>query len=123
MAQLILVHWHQEEAEHRAAALRAVGHDVQVHWSQSERWTADRDRLPDGLVISLDRLPSHGRAVAEWWVEAKYRRERPLVFVDGAPEKVAAIREKFPDAHYGASSDLPGLLERLGLGAGQGVPS
>ena len=36
-------------------------------------------------MISLDRLPSHGRAVAEWLWEAKKRQHIPIVFLGGQP--------------------------------------
>ena len=34
-------------------------------------------------MISLERLPSHGRAVAKWLWSAQYRRVIPVVFVGG----------------------------------------
>ena len=69
--------------------------------------------MPDALVISLDRLPSHGRAVAEWFWEAKKRRSIPLIFVGGAPDKVERTREKFPEALFCDRSALRDVLRGL----------
>ncbi len=38
----------------------AAGHTVHSHWSMTEH-AALKDPLPEALVISLDRLPSHAR--------------------------------------------------------------
>jgi hypothetical protein len=52
------------------------------------------------VVIDLSRLPSHGREVAVYMRGQKALRELPLVFVDGAEDKVAPIRRLLPDATY-----------------------
>ncbi len=69
------------------------------------------------LVISLDRLPSHGRAVAEWWVESKQRRAKPLVFVGGQPDQVAIVRSKLPGGCFCARGQLERTIARLGRAA------
>ena len=106
------VHWHQSEAESRAAELHAAGHEVRVHWSTEnvEKWG---DYLPDAVVISLDRLPSHGRAVAEWVWEAKKGRGIPIVFAGGAADKAKATREKFPTATFCQWDAVFGVLSGL----------
>lgn len=96
MAAILYVHWNEAEAREQAAELAAAGHTARCHWSAGEKVTMEA--RPDALVVSLDRLPSHGRAVAEWFRGAKKRRGTPLVFVGGAAEKVAGMRERFPDA-------------------------
>ncbi len=102
---ILYVHWHQAEAEAAVSALRSEAHDVQVHWSAEEHLCLG-DRLPEAVVISLERLPSHGRAIAEWFQEAKKRRAIPLVFVGGKPDKVAATTKKFPEAVYCTTEEL-----------------
>lgn len=116
MARVYLVHWHQEEAKARATELAAAGHEVRTHWSaeQFDKWG---EYTPEAVVISLDRLPSHGRAVAEWVWEAKKRRRIPIVFAGGAPDKVAATRAQFPDAVYCATAEVLGTLARLAIPA------
>jgi DNA-binding response OmpR family regulator len=107
--RVFFVHWNQLEAEARARDLAAAGHEVRTHWSgeQDYKWG---EYLPDAVVISLDRLPSHGRAVAEWVWEAKKRRHIPVVFVGGTPEKVKATREKFPNGKFCAWEEVVGVL-------------
>lgn len=112
MAMVFYIHWNRDEAEERAAALEKAGHDVRLHWSTEERVKMG-DFTPAAMVISLDRLPSHGRAVAEWFWEAKKRQSIPIVFAGGVPDKVAATRAKFPKAIFCASDDVPRVLSTL----------
>lgn len=70
-------------------------------------------KLPDVFVISLARLPSHGREFAKWLRESKKRAPVPLVFVDGKPDKVAQTRQKFPDAIFCTSDNLIGALRTV----------
>lgn len=57
---------------------------------------------PAGIVIDLDRLPSHGRAVANVLRSSPSTRRIPLIFAGGAPEKVAVARGESPDAIFTA---------------------
>ena len=112
MARVFLLHWNQAEGEDRAAPLRAAGHTVSLHWS-TETTPALKDSLPDVAVISLDRLPSHGRAVAEWLWEAKKRQHIPIIFAGGESAKIAATRVRFPKALYCSTAKLPATVEKV----------
>ena len=112
MTHVYFVHWHEAEAKSRAAELVAAGLSVGTHWSSDHDYRWD-DNVPDVVVISLDRLPSHGCAVAEWVWEAKKRQHVPIVFAGGAPDKVQATREKFPTATFCDWSEVARLLGRL----------
>ena len=84
MARIFYVHWHEDEALSTVRTLRAAGHSVDYHWSSGEQaWRLLKNAPPDALVISLDRLPSHGRAVAEGTTASKRLRDLPLIFVGG----------------------------------------
>lgn len=109
------VHWHEGELQERIAPLTSAGVRVLGHWS-SEAKAMFRDPIPDVLVISLDRLPSHGRAIADWFWEAKSRRIRPLIFCGGAEDKVAATRARFPGARYCGVDEVASLLGSSDLG-------
>jgi hypothetical protein len=111
MSDVFYVHWNEPEAMQRARALRLAGHRVRVHWSTQTG--AKVDPLPDVLVVSLDRLPSHGRAVAEWMGEARKRQHVPIVFAGGSAEKVAATRARFPHATFCSPDELPRALAQL----------
>lgn len=111
MANVFYLHWNREELEERAAALEGQGHTVRKHWSTVD--TAKfGDDLPEVFVISLDRLPSHGKAYAEWIWEAKKRRDTPIIFEGGKPGKRDKIREEFPNAIYCESGGVAAALEK-----------
>ena len=112
MARVFYVHWNDCEALERIAPMTDAGHDVRTHFS-TESSPRLKGELPDLAVISLDRLPSHGRAVAEWFWEAKSRGHIPIVFEGGKPDKVAAASEKFPEARFCETGQVEDMLERL----------
>ena len=112
MARIFYVHWNETEALERIAPMTDAGHDVRAHFS-TQSAPRLQGELPDLAVISLDRLPSHGRAVAEWFWEAKSRRGIPIVFKGGKPDKVAAASEKFPEARFCETGQVEDMLERL----------
>jgi CheY-like chemotaxis protein len=73
---------------------------------------AIRREQPAAVVIDLSRLPSHGREVAVYLRGSKATRHVPIVFVNGLAEKVAAVREKLPDAVYTTEARLLRDLRR-----------
>lgn len=101
MKRITLIHWNVSEAESRARRLRSAGYDAEALAPQGARALRDlRGNPPDAFLIDLSRLPSQGRAVATLLRQQKETRRVPIVFVDGAPEKIARIRETLPDAVY-----------------------
>ena len=112
MAAILLVHWNAAELDERAKGLRAAGHSVRGQHSAEviEKWG---DWLPDVCVLSLDRLPSHTRQVAEWIWEAKKRRAIPLLFAGGAADKVTAAKKQFPSAAFCVTAAVPDALSRI----------
>jgi CheY-like chemotaxis protein len=113
MSRVVLIHWNQAEAEERAERLRRTGHEVDIHADQdSTGLRAVRDNPPHALVIDLGRLPSHGRMTAIWLRQQKATRHVPIVFVAGAPEKVARVRESLPDAAFTEWSRIRGVLRQ-----------
>lgn len=124
MARVFYLHYNEEEALTTVQALRAAGHVVSYHSSTETPPKIDKDNLPQIVVLSLDRLPSHAREVAAWLWEAKYRQSIPILFVGGKPEKVQATREKFPQAVYCAADELTSALKRTEMQlAGGDVPA
>lgn len=112
MSRIFLVHWHEAEVADLAAPLRDAGHEVTVHW-EPEVPPPLREALPDALIVSLARLPSHGRSIAAWLWESKRRRAVPIVFAGGAPEKVAVARQQFPEATYCGLDQLVEIAAEL----------
>jgi len=112
MAKVFYLHWDQEEIKPRIAVLKAAGHEVQYH-SSTEDHIKLGEFVPEVVVISLDRLPSHGRHVAEWFWEAKKRQSIPIVFAGGKPYKTVDAKKKFPKAIFCATDDIPDVLKRV----------
>jgi hypothetical protein len=103
MARVRIVHWKVAEAAPLIEACRACGFDVEyddVRFSALAKRI--RETAPDAVVIDLTCLPGRGRDTALALRRTKYARHIPLVFVDGAPEKVEAIRRQLPDAVFAA---------------------
>ena len=71
---------------------------------------------PSAVVIDLSRLPAQGAEVAVALRAASITRRLPIVFVDGLPEKVLAVRQTLPDAVFSTwthlGEDLPRAIGR-----------
>jgi CheY-like chemotaxis protein len=111
MARVRVVHWKANEAAALLSALRAAGHTLDYGEKlDPEAFRAIRQSPPDAIVIDLSRLPSHGREVAAFLRGHKATRTVPLVFVDGEPVKVEAMRKLLPDAVYTPAARVPSAL-------------
>lgn len=109
LGDVVLVHWDDKEAEQLAAPLRAKGWRVKVGNFELKELKA---APPRAVLISLRRLPSHGREVADALWYTKWGRAIPIIFFDGVSEKVEATRKKFPTAQFTTWEDLPSLLRQ-----------
>jgi hypothetical protein len=107
---VVLVHWNADEAKELAVLLETDGWSVQLGNFELKELKADP---PAAVLISLRRLPSHGREVADALWYSKWGRAIPIVFFDGAPDKVEATRKKFPAAQFATWEELPTLLPQL----------
>ena len=110
IGDLVLVHWDAGEARELAAPLKTAGWRVRTGSFELKELKASP---PAAVVISLRRLPSHGREVADALWYTKWGRAIPIVFFDGVPDKVDATRKKFPDARFTTWDELPSLLLQL----------
>lgn len=118
MARIFYVHWHKDEAAETVREMREAGHSVNVHWdvtqgAGNDAWNKIRAKPPEVLVISLAKLPSHGRRIAAVTVETKKLRDVPVIFVDGEKDKIAVAKQQFPEAKFVSSKKLLGLLEKV----------
>jgi hypothetical protein len=100
MHRVRLISWKAPEAERGAAHLRELGYEVGAQPLTPALLRALRETPADAFVIDLSRLPSQGRDVAVGLRIHKATRHVPLVFIGGAPDKVARVRELLPDALY-----------------------
>jgi hypothetical protein len=79
-----------------------------------------RELAPAAVLIDLDKLPSHGRAVAIALRSAKSTREIPIVFAGGAPEKIERVRADLPGSVFADWKKVPGALKQA---IREGAPS
>lgn len=107
-----VIHWKPAEAEPLLEAVRAAGatpeYDGGGNTPELDR--AIRINPPDVVVIDLSRLPSHGRMMATWLRRTKALRDIPLLFANGAEDKIAKLRETIPDAVCTTTRDLKQAL-------------
>lgn len=110
--KVFVVHWHKEELQERLDALAAEGLDLKGHWNIEDDVHL-RASLPDVLILTLDRLPSHSRAIADWLWEGKSRRHIPIIFAGGSADKVESAQIRFPEAWFREWDEIPELLAKL----------
>ena len=108
-----LVHWNASEAKERAGRLRRAGYTVAHEVSDADGLRSTRRSTPDAVVIDLSRLPAQGRDVALDLRHRKITRHVPIVFVDGAPEKIERVRKQVRDAVYTTWRGINGALKRV----------
>lgn len=101
MAWLHLICWNEKEAARRAALLRSLGHKVEVVTVPGPDVLKEMaSRPPDAVLIDLSRLPSQGRDFALSLLQKAPLRRVPLIFLEGDPAKLAAVRKLLPSATY-----------------------
>ena len=112
MQRVRVVHWKAEEAGPLREVCGSAG--FQVEFDEADLLTllrAIRSTQPDAVVIDLTRAPSHGRQLAYHLRSSKSARHIPIIFVDGAAEKVVAVREILPDATFCILQRLPAAVK------------
>jgi hypothetical protein len=112
MKNIFFIHFNEEELKEKIQPLKKAGYNIRYHFS-TETIADFRNNLPEVLVISLDRLPSHGRQYAQWLWEAKKRQHIPIIFCDGQAEKVKVAQEKFPKAIFYSNEELVIILKKI----------
>jgi hypothetical protein len=111
MAQIRLVSWDPDAARERARALKKAGFTVDSSPLRTGGLIGQfRDNPPAVILIDLDRLPSHGRAVAIVVHSGKSTGHIPIVFVGGEEPKVKMARQQAPWAMF---TDWPGVAGTL----------
>jgi hypothetical protein len=95
-----LICWKPDRAADLAAELEAAGFTVDSAALDGPGLRALGQSPPEAVVIDLGRLPAQGRDVGVTLRTTARARHTPLIFVDGAEDKVARAREVLPDATY-----------------------
>lgn len=117
MTRLLVVHWKPEEAAEGLALLEQAGHGVEIYSAPGGAGMARfREEVPDVLLISLERLPSHGREAARWFRTTKATRSVPIAACSTKPlwQKLE-LREGDRVFQWGGPADLRHIL-------GDGLP-
>ena len=109
-ALIRLVSWNADAAE-RAGHLESFRVDASP-LSTSGLAGKIRAAAPAAIVIDLDRLPSHGRAVATMLRSSKSTREIPIVFAGGAEDKIARLRGEMPEASFTSWEKAAGAVRQ-----------
>ncbi|MDF1613309.1 hypothetical protein [Stygiobacter electus] len=111
---ILFVHWNASEAKELSAPLRKEGWNVAIeHGEGAISLSQLKTHPPAAVVISLRRLPSHGREFADGLWGAKWGRSIPIIFVDGESEKVQMLRKQFPAAQFTSYNKLIAHLNKL----------
>lgn len=108
-----LICWNEELARERLRALGTSGFEIDGSPLRPSGCITHIKKLaPAAVLIDLDRLPSHGHAVASALRRSSSTRSIPIVFAGGAPEKVERIRAELPDAVYTTWKAAPAALRK-----------
>lgn len=113
MAQIRLVSWDPKTARDRARDLKKAGYTVNATPLRTSGLIGQiRDDPPAAIVIDLDRLPSHGRAVAVVIHSGKSTAHIPIVFAGGEAAKVKVAREQAPWGHFTDWPSAPSQIKK-----------
>ena len=116
MPRVLLIHWNEEEARERATLLNQEGVSVAAIVSSGGDTMKTLKQSPgiDAFVISLERMPSHGREVGKFLREVKSTRYLPLIYIESpSEEKTALVRDVLPDAIFTSWAGLGKVLKTL----------
>lgn len=113
MPQIRLVSWNPDAARERARVLKKAGFTVNASPLRTSGLIGQfRDHPPSVILIDLDRLPSHGRAVAIVVRSGKSTQHIPIVFAGGAEDKVKTARDQAPWGIFTPWSGITGALTK-----------
>jgi hypothetical protein len=113
MMRIALIH--SPDSATRTRDLEEAGYSVAAYGPLIRaQMISIRDQPPEAFIIDLSRVPSDGQAFAIWLRQQKNTRRVPILFVGGAAQKVARVREILPDIPAVAWEDvLPVLHDAL----------
>ena len=112
MERVRLIHWNENEAKERAGQIESYGYEVDYMMAGVADFLRELGKDPPAaVIIDLSRLPSQGRDLALLIRKRKSTRYIPLVFIGGAPEKTARIKELLPDAAFASWDEAANSLK------------
>ena len=102
-----VISWKENRATEIAGELAAAGFAVEAGVIDAAALRTLGGTDIAACVIDLGRLPAQGRDLGVMLRTRASTRNIPLVFVDGAEDKVARTREVLPDAVFTTRSEMP----------------
>ena len=105
-----LISWKEDRADELAADLEATGFAVDTGALDGPSLRALGQAPPDAVVIDLGRLPAQGRDVGVMLRTTARSRHTPLIFVDGAGDKIDRTRKILPDATYAPRGEMESAI-------------
>lgn len=112
MSSIRLIHWSEGEGRARLAQLEELGFSVDFEiLDPGTLLGVLKKSPPSAFLVDLSRSPAMGRDMGVALRIHGSTRAVPLVFVDGAQEKVEGIRRLLPDAFFGPWTQIGSLLE------------
>lgn len=122
MPTVCLAHWREAEGMGRAKELEGMGFFVRFHpVDAAELLRILKADPPHAVIVDLTRSPSQGRDLGVALRIHGATRKVPLIFVGGAPHKIAGVRKVLPDATF-SSWDEIGESVRKAIQAPPGDP-
>lgn len=104
--------WNEDAARQHARELKKAGFTVNATALRTSGLIGQfRDHPPAVILIDLDRLPSHGRAVAVVLRSGKSTSHIPIVFAGGTDEKIQKAREQVPGASFSTWTEVSTVLK------------
>jgi len=101
MPRIYLIHWNNEERNARIRELKQAGFEVVSDLPSGPNFAKHvEESAPGAILIDLSCLPSQGRDLGVMMRSRKGTRSIPILFIEGVPEKMAAIQALLPDAVY-----------------------
>ncbi len=110
--RVVVIHWKPEEAQPYLEQLRADGFDAEALAPDGTAGLRNTLEFAQAILIDLSRLPLQGRAVAIELRKRAATRRVPIVFIGGAPAKIAVTRDLLPDATYTDWSGASAAIRR-----------
>jgi len=107
-----LICWKEDRTAELEAELEEAGFLVGTAVFDTSTLRELANSPPAALVIDLGRLPAQGRDVGVALRTRAGTRRIPLVFVDGAEEKITRTREVLPDAVYTTRREMAESVAR-----------
>lgn len=112
--QVSLIHWNEKERLERISQLALINIEVLEGIIAGPQFAKALEAArPDAVVIDLSRLPSKGRDLGIMIRARAGTRQIPIVFVEGAEDKVNAIHELLPDAEFTNWAQIQPVLNRV----------